>query len=254
MVNMGDPHVVGLRYRVQYSGGVRFDEDSLPIERDFDLFRLRVTDEAATVEMKAHLAEDEAREVVEAFLRPWEIFESVQPASTGLRFLFEESEVIDRDPPPFYVEVSLLPTIQADVRIVRELPFPELPKEFAVSPDVEVMWSLYEAYVRGHDRLLPMAYTCLTRLTYSVGGDRQEAAEKYRISRKVLTRLSALSTSGDEATARKWVPSRSPQALTDEEIDWVESAVKMLILRAGQYAADPAQEWPQITMAHLPEL
>ena len=198
MLNMGDPHVVELRYRVQYSDGVAFDEDSLPIEREFDLFRLRVTDEAATAEMKAHFAtEDEAREVVEAFLRPWEIFESVQPAPTGLRFLFEESEVIDRDPPPFYVEVSLLPTIQADVRIVRELRFPKLPKEFAVSPDVEVMWSLYEAYVRGHDRLLPMAYTCLKRLTYSVGGDRQEAAEKYRISRKVLTKPSALSTSGD---------------------------------------------------------
>jgi hypothetical protein len=98
-VNVGDPHVVELRYRVQYSDGVAFDTDPLPIEREFDSFRLRVTDESATAEMKTHCAtEDEAREVVEAFLRPWEILEAVQPGATGLRFLFEEAEVIDRDP------------------------------------------------------------------------------------------------------------------------------------------------------------
>ena len=255
MVNMGDPHVVELRYHVEYSNGVAFDEHSLPMEREFDSFRLCVTDEAATAEMKAHYAtENEAREVVEAFLRAWEIFEAVKPEATGLRFLFKEAEVIDRNPPPFYAEVSLVPIPSAEVRIVHQLHFPELPKEFAVSPDVEVMWSLYESYLRGHDRLLPMAYTCLTRLTYSVGGDRREAANKYRISRNVLTKLATLSTSGDEATARKWVPGRSPQALTDQEIDWVENAVRMLILRAGQHAADPSREWPRITMAHLPEL
>ena len=48
MVNMGDPHVVALRYQVEYSNGVAFDEHSLPIEREFDSFRLCVTDEAAT--------------------------------------------------------------------------------------------------------------------------------------------------------------------------------------------------------------
>jgi hypothetical protein len=255
VVNMRDPHVVELRYRVQYSDGVAFDTDLLPIEREFDSFRLRVTDEAATAEMKAHYGtEDEAREAVEAILCPWEIFEAVRPGGTGLRFLFEEAEVIDQDPPPFYVEASLVPIPQADVRIVRELRFPELPREFAISPDVEVMWILYEGYLRGHDRLLPMAYTCLTRFTYSVGGDEQQAAKKYGISRKILTKLSSLSSSGDEATARKWDHRRPPQALTDQEIDWVESAVRMLILRAGQYAADPTRERPQITKAHLPKL
>lgn len=29
MVNMGDPHVVELRYHVEYSNGVAFDEHSL---------------------------------------------------------------------------------------------------------------------------------------------------------------------------------------------------------------------------------
>src|SRR5215203_2349076 len=252
---MRDPHVVELRYRVQYSDGVALDTDSLPIEREFDSFRIRVTDEAATAEMKDHYATEEAaREAVEAILRPWEIFQAVHRRGISLRFAFEKAEVIDRDPPPIYLEARVEPAVQLETRILREQRFPEPPKEFALSPAVEVMWSLYEGYLRGQDRLLPMAYTCLTRFTYSVGGDRREAANKYCISRNVLTKLATLSTSGDEATARKWVPGRSPQALTDQEIDWAENAVRMLILRAGQHAADPSQEWPRITMAHLPEL
>jgi hypothetical protein len=257
VVNMRDPHVVELRYRVQYSDSVALDTDSLPVEREFDSFRLRVTDEAATAEMKAHYATEEAaREAVEAILRPWEIFEAVHPRAIRLRFAFEEAEVVDRDPPPLYLEGRVEPAVQLEARILREQRFPEPPKEFALSPDVEVMWSLYEGYLRGprKDRLLPMAYTCLTRLTYSVGGNEQQAAKKYGISRKILTKLASLSSSGDEATARKWDPRRPPQALTDREIDWVESAVRKLILRAGQYAADPAREWPQITKAHLPTL
>jgi hypothetical protein len=255
VVHMRDPHVVVLRYRVQYSDGVALDTESLPVERQFDSFRIRVTNEAATAEMKAHYATEEAaREAVEAILRPWEIFEAVHRRGISLRFTFAEAEFVDRDPPPRYLEGSVGPAVQLEARILREQRFPEPPKEFALSPDVEVMWSVYERYLRGQDRLLPMAYTCLTRLTYSVGGDKQQAAKKYGISRKILAKLASLSSSGDEATARKWVRGRPPQALTDREIDWVESAVRMLILRAGQYAADPAREWPRITKAHLPNL
>jgi hypothetical protein len=31
------------------------------------------------------------------------------------------------------------------------------------------MWSLYDAYRQGRDRLLPMAYTCLSCLEHSAG-------------------------------------------------------------------------------------
>jgi len=203
-----------------------------------------------------HAREDEAREVVEGYLRPWEIYEAVRPMGTGMKFSFEEAEVVNRDPPPIYAAARAAPKIGSAVRweVVRELQFPELPESFAMSSDVEVMWTLYEGYLQGRDRLLPMAYTCLTKFTYGVGGVK-EAASRYHVSRNVLKELSRLtSTSGDETTARKWVSGRLPQLLADREKEWVEDAVRLLIFRAGQYAADLDREWPKITMKHLPQL
>jgi hypothetical protein len=172
-----------------------------------------------------------------------------------VRFVFDEAEVIDRDPPSPgpTATVTLVPTPTAEVRLLEER-YPDPQEDFAVSLDVEVMWTLYEGYLQGRDRLLPMAYTCLTRFTYGAGRD-NEAARRYRVSRKVLKELGRLSsTSGDEMTARKWVPGHVPQPLTDRETEWVEAAIKLLIYRAGQYASDPDGEWPKITMNHLPEL
>jgi hypothetical protein len=203
-----------------------------------------------------HATEHGAREVVEGYLRPWEIYEAVRPMGTGLKFSFEEAEVIDRDPPRFYATAMVAATIGSDAwaEVVRELRFPDLPEAFAMSSDVEVMWTLYEGYLQGRDRLLPMAYTCLTRFMYGSGGNK-EAASRYNVDIKVLRKLGRLSTtSGDEMTARKLDSRYAHQPLTDTEREWVEDAVELLIYRAGQYAADSDGEWPKITMKHLPQL
>ena len=252
-----DPHVVSLRYRIDSPEGVTFGDDNGPIEREFDAFRLSVTHETATAHMKDHHAtEDRAREVVEGYLRPWEIYEAVRPRGCGVKFSFEGAEVVDRDPPPIYATVSAVPAIGSDAwaEVVCELRFPDLPEAFAMSSDVEVMWTLYEGYLQGRDRPLPMAYTCLTRFMYGSGGNK-EAASRYNVDIKVLRELGRLSTtSGDETTARKWDSRHAHQPLTDTEREWVEDAVELLIYRAGQYAADPDGEWPKITMKHLPQL
>jgi hypothetical protein len=251
-----DPHVVALRYKIEHSAGLTFGHNPPPLERETEAFHLRLADEVATFTMKEHHASvDSARQVVEEYLRPWEIVEAVRPRSTGLRFVFDEPELVDRDTSPRgpTATVSLVPKPHAVVELLVER-YPDPPEDFAASQDVEVMWRLYEGYLQGRDRLLPMAYTCLTRLAYTVGGAKQEAAKRYRISSKVLKKRAALSASGDEVTARKWVPGQPPQPLTAQEIDWVERAIRLLILRAGQYAADPTRERPEITLAHLPEL
>jgi hypothetical protein len=223
-----DPHVVSLRYRIERSEGVTFGDDIGPIERELDAFRLSVTHETATAHMKEHYATERgAREVVERYLRPWEIYEAVRPMGTGVKFSFLEAEIVDRDPPPIYATARAAPTIgsHAWAEVVRELRFPDLPEAFAVSSAVEVMWTLYERYLKGRDRLLPMAYTCLTRFRYGSGGNK-EAASRYHVSRNVLNKLGRLSSeSGDETTARKWVSGRPPQPLSDREKEWVEDAV-----------------------------
>jgi hexokinase len=44
------------------------------------------------------------------------------------------------------------------------------------------------------------------------------------------------------------------QALTLKQREWLEAAVRALIKRAGQYAADPNKAWPEITNSDLPPL
>jgi hypothetical protein len=252
-----DPHVVSLRYRIEPSEGVTFGDDTGPMEREFDAFHLSVTHETATAHMKEHYATERgAREVVEGYLRPWEIYEAVRPMGTGVKFSFLEAEVIDRDPPCFYATARAAPRFGSAVRaeVVRELRLPDLPEAFATSSDVKVMWTRYKGYLQGREPLLPMAYYCLTRFR-SGAGHNKEAASRFRVSKNVLDKLGRLSsTSGDETTARKWDSASSPQPLTDREIEWVENAVRLLIYRVGQYAADPDREWTKFTMKDLLQL
>ena len=163
---MRDPHVVALRYHIEHSAGIAFEDNTPPIERETAAFRMSLAHGIATFQMKDHYSsENRARQIVEMYLRPWEISEAVRPAGTKLRFIFDEAEVIDRDPSPLgpTATVTLMPIPRAEVRLL-EKRYPDPPDNFTVSPDVEVMWTLYEGYLQGHDRLLPMAYTCLTRL------------------------------------------------------------------------------------------
>jgi len=218
---------------------------------------MRLADGVATFQMEEHhSSEDGARKVVEEYLRPWEISEAVRPVGTELKFVFDEAEVVDRDPTPPgpTATVTQEPIPTAEVRLLEES-YPAPPEDFAVSSDVEVMWSLYEGYLQGRDRLLPMAYTCLTRFTYGAGSDKEAASSRYRVSRKVLSELGRFSsTLGDATTARKWGVGQQPRPLTEQELTWIETTIRLLIYRAGQYASDPEREWPKITMAHLPEL
>ena len=77
----------------------------------------------------------------------------------------------------------------------------------------------------------------------------------YRVAYEVLDKLGELTnTLGDEVEARKLSPQSQLRAPAAQEVRWMEAALRLLIRRAGQYAADPQREWPQLTMADLPEL
>jgi|SRR5215212_545180 len=140
-------------------------------------------------------------------------------------------------------------------RVHRERQYPDPPEDFALSTEVEVMWTLYERYLHGRERLLPMANTCFTWITRHPGST-DEAAKRYSVSKQVLKRLSFLSSrAGKGVEARKMDNSEQQrQALTSEQRRWVEAAVRALIKRAGQYAADPKKAWPEITNSDLPPL
>jgi hypothetical protein len=99
-----------------------------------------------------------------------------------------------------------------------------------------------------------MAYFCLTQLIASAGGDK-EAAQRYGISQKVLKKLGHLSSSvGSRTTVRKVTRYTEFREHTPQEAVWIMETIKALILRAGEYEADPSTLFPPITLNGLPAL
>ena len=268
---MNDPHVEQLTYHIETGDGLNF-QDPPPVEVETDAFRMILDDGVATLSMREHHAtEESARHAVEGYLRAWELDVALQYDSSELRFVFDESEIVDRDPPPppppgppriLTVSGIARGTSSASAQLqVLKREYPQPPCDFVVDTDAWAMWEQYERYKQGRDRLLPMAYSCLARLEHrarnhpAAGNKRTKAASMYRVAYEVLDKLGELTnTLGDEVEARKLSPQSQLRAPAAQEVRWMEAALRLLIRRAGQYAADPQREWPQLTMADLPEL
>ena len=120
--------------------------------------------------------------MVEKYLRRWELHAALQyGGSPDVSFKYESAQV--REPPrppagaPQGIKLSAasasLSATGATLRTTKtSYPFP--PDDFALSDDVEVLWTLYDGYRQGRDRLLPMAFTCLSRLQYSAGAEPEQ--------------------------------------------------------------------------------
>jgi hypothetical protein len=201
-------------------------------------------------------------------LRIWELDVALQYDSSELRFVFDRPKIIDRNPPPPGFPRTIRMAIADSLGItdsvtpvVTQRPYPRPPSDFVANTDARTMWEHYERYKQGRDRLLPMAYSCLARLEYRArnhpakGNKRMKAASMYRVDQRVLDKLGKLATTlGDEAEARKLNPQSQLRDPTAQEAQWIEVAPRLLIRRAGRYAADPQRERPQLTMKDLPDL
>ena len=250
---MNDPHVEELRYHVETTDDLVF-EDPPPLKDETDAFRMTLTESLATFWMKEHHpSEEAARMVVEEYLRAWEIDLALQRNRTSLRFAFDRAKVVDRNPPPPGTPVTVnLGAAKLGVSAMSATPtvatreYPPPPKNFVADTDTRAMWEQYERYLQGHDRLLPMAYSCLTRLEFRAkshpvkGNKRERAANMYRIDVDVLDKLGDFTTNlGDEVEARKLTPQSELRPPTDQEVTWIEAALKLIICQAGEHAADP---------------
>ena len=244
-------------------------EDPPPIKDETEAFLMTLAEGVVTFEMKEHYSsEDTARIPVEEYLRAWELDVALQQNRISLRFVFDRSKVIDRNPPPPGTPVTVdlnaaviaTSAMSAEVMVTRgEYPAP--PKNFKADMDTRVMWEQYERYIQDRDRLLPMAYSCLTRLQfrakfYPAKGDwRRKAASMYSIDYEVLDKLGELTTNlGDEVGARKLSPQSELRPPNSQEVTWIEAVLKRIIRRTGQYAVHPQRAWPHITMSDLPTL
>lgn len=97
---MRDPHVVSLQYRLEADPGVTF-QNPPPVEDETETFRVRLDNGVATFQLKDHFpSEEAARKIVDAYVRAWEIATALRHDHQEIKFVFEDAEVVDRDPPP----------------------------------------------------------------------------------------------------------------------------------------------------------
>lgn len=237
--------------------GVEFAESAAPVERDTSGFSVRLDGHKLTATMRDHFAsEDDARVVVEAYLRAWAAQSALAANRVEFEFQFDRSEIIDRDPEPNVIHAPFIAsqtTVFGDsiTALTTRARYPDPPDGFAIDPDTDTLFTRWRGYIEGREPLESMAYFCLTVLRIHDGS--QGAAKRFNIAETVLRKLSHLSSeTGDLATARKITASLRPR--TDAEEAWLHAAVKVIVRRAGEVAAAPGAPLPQITMADLPTL
>ena len=261
---MRDPHVVSLHYRLETSPTTSFRNPS-PASQETSDFKMLLSDGIATFELTSHYpSEEEARKPVDNFLRAWEFDADLTLGRGEIRFVFEKSHIIDREPPPagsYQISAKAgsigLSFAIASAHVSRSnYPFP--PHGIKISPDVQVLWFCYQLYLEEHEQLSSMGYFCLSVIENKFKGKGRGKVEKeYNIDISVLNKLGMLTSAvGNYQTARKIDKNHTLRPYTNQEIRWIEEAVKKLIRRVAEYDFDPqaSQKLPLITMADLPLL
>jgi hypothetical protein len=251
---MNDPHVVSLRYRVRTAANINYVAPP-PIAQDEPGFRLLLENGVLTVEMKEHFGDTASAQArVRKYLRAWELKAELDYGPGRLSFIYEDSEVIDRQPAPSsgrhlsggdalcFVEV-ISPTVSFTHHT-----YSAPPRGFASSPLVEIMMSRLRRFNEGREGLPSMGYVCLSAVQRDAGG-RKKAAAKYLIDPLVLGKLGELSSDvGDENSARKFDGSSKLRPHTNKEQMWVLAAVKALIGRVAEYEDNPGAALSTIRM------
>lgn len=228
---------------------------------------MELADDKVTFRMKKHYSSEEsARQAVDKFLRSWELDYALRhdDNTRKIYFSFQHLKIIDRKPsatPTSGTKHELSahsrdrPSATATGALtITENDYPQPPSDFIADSDVRIMWNLYEGYLDGRDRLMPMAYSCLSRLEFRASG-RKRVETMYRVEDTVLRKLGHLTANvGDEVSARKLTSQSEHRSPTPAEVEWIKEVLKRLIRRAGEYAANPEKQWPQIKMSDLPSL
>jgi len=256
---MRDPRVQKIHYRVSSEGAVKYNNPSaISFSNHLGSFDLS-NGELQIVPAEHFPDEYSARQVLEPFLRSWEIEADITSSVGTIRFAFKNSEVVDRNPPPpgspHVVDTrgvaAGLSSANASIESIRNT-YPEPPMEFRATPEVQLAYRRWLDYRQGKEPLLSMAYFVLTLLETDAGG-RQQAANSFQIDIDILRKIGELSSNrGDETTARKVKKGIQLQNLAGPERHWLEVVIPLVIHRLGERAT--GAPLPKISMGDLPQL
>lgn len=258
---MNDPHVEKLIYNIGSAGIVEYDS---PEASSFtnDLGDFVLSSGKLTVTLSHHFPDpQDARELIESYLRSWEMESDLTQNLGTIRFAYSDVVVIDRNPPPppppgSPITVSINATLSAitasgSARIsIRRTEYPAPPSAFRNTQEASLAYQRWKQYSENKEPLQSMAYAVLT-LAYSSAGGRENAPNTLSISSGFLRTIARLSSQpGLDSQARK-LDAQSPRPkLTGTDRSWLETATKKLILRMGEIAS--GKDLYEITMDDLP--
>ena len=266
-MQMNDPHVVALWYRLEHGDSVDYGE-AQPLDHIETGFRVKAEQGQVCFEFKDHYAtEDAAREAIAGYIRVWEFEAGLLGGPHAFKLTFDRAQITDRKPPPpvpGVVNVSAhiragAPTITVKVQVVNKTHYPPPPSGLMLTPDVQTMYDRFQGYRLDREPLGSMAYFCVTILETSAGqackkGDqvRKAAAKTYGIQLKVLDKIATLSYKKGGQQARK--ASGKDNNLTAQESRFMEEAIKAIIRRAAEKAHAPDSDLPKISLSDLPPI
>ncbi len=242
MLNMRDPHVERLHFRIEPPEGVRYDNPQ-PLTFTNNLGRFDAREGSLTVEPVDHFAsQKDALAALEPFLREWEISAALDANAERLHFAFVRAEVVDRAPSPTaHVMVAepggmLIVGGEATFTVTKRS-YPPPPAAFRLTPEVQQAYGRWRDYRAGRERLLPTGYFVLT-VAERLAGDRKAAARTFNIEEGVLHKFGELtSTKGDAASARKAPKHGQFAPLSGEEEAWLHETIRRVIKRLGEHAS-----------------
>ncbi len=255
---MNNPHVDALIYHIEHDDSVNY-EKARPFVRDEPAFRVKVRDRKVCFKLKKHYATElEARQSIDKYIRVWELDAGLKRGPDFFKLKFARAKIVDRNPTPGKKSVSATPVrlkITTSVSAVTIAPpdYPSPPSGLSIDPDVQTMYDRYMHYRRGHESLASMAYFCFTTINYIAKMQKIPANQYYNISKKVLNRVSQLSsTKGGSLETRKREGINDD--LTAQERSFLQEAVKKIIYRAAEKANDSMKNLSQITLSDLPSV
>ena len=256
---MNAPHVVALNYRIEHHSSVDYDE-ATPLDHSEDAFEVHVERNNVRFAMKRHYAtKSEALEAVEGYILAWEHLAALQYGPNEFKLLFDGAEIEDRDPTPGVVYAIAKPlrvkvSLGEPTVLVSKGSYPQPPStRMEFSRDVKLMFDRYVGYRSRRGYLADLANFCLTILEKSVQTNeaRKAAAKHYNIQRKVLSEIARLCSHKGGAEARK--AQGVNQDLSGQERQFLEEAVKAIIRRAAEVAAEPNGSRDTILLSDLPD-
>ena len=255
---MNDPHVVALVYTIKNRRAIHYRGEELLDDAEKD-FSVHVKDEQVRFTMKAHYATaEEARAAVREYIERWEFDVALEKGPGKFSLKFVKPEIEDRNPPPGVIEfVGGEGTGEANPHIIRRrYPPPPCP-DFTITPAVESMYKRWLDYDRDKKELGSRAYFYLTVIQKEANRDRKQsaikqAARKYGIDSKVLSKIGCLCNNKGGSQARKG--KGVEEEFTPQEKRFLEKAMMVIIRRAAEVTHDPNKSRDTIKLSDLPAL